>query len=373
MSDNIIILGHDSNSIANLMINSKYGRKYEFNRDYPGESEYNISLFNKDRIHELLQMYLLYNKVILPQVSYNEYLGELIGMGEVEHDDIYYDGKGLPTIETFLEMDNFYAQYLKPLVLEYSSGFYIYFWGTSKLEDCLSVVYDYFYSDIKSKSLIDEFNSLVDCYLPKYIINNEISPLNIDIIRYDYIKSLKEEIAYIIRNISWELECSVRHDCPILQTNNRYRNFHYLGNIEHPLVNDAFTIITVDLGERIGSLPYFDTFDEAYQYKQDMKSQIKNFMAELKHLEKLLQTSGRSEAINKVLNDIEKAAKDLKKAKAIKSVGRWTENLLIPAEIAEELAGTKMLGVGIQLLGKGIIKAGDYLEHRGSWIQLFRK
>lgn len=379
MSSNIIIDGYEQSLLINEIIKSKYGKS-----EYSTSEEINYELFDinvKSKIQDLFQMFIIYEKVIFPAVDPNYNLDELLLTGHIEYDTYDDMEKKLDFKQRIPEIDYPFSQYLKPLIIDsLCEGHRSFFKNTKDytLKECCSIAYDYCYPDVKNKTYTKNnrnlFSKILDENLDDFKFRNQKSinatGLSAEKSQMLYITS---DIASSVEILTYELQLSSEHDCPIIQSHFDFNKISYFGNMYNHITRDAYVLLKIECRNILGELPYIESFTQALSIKNKKKNEIKNLRSVLIELNYVLKEEGQEKAITKIVKDIHKAQLELTKGNPYKKVAKWTQFIAVPIAAAETLLQSQtFFGISIEAIGQLVEIIPEVKRRQNNWLEVFR-
>jgi len=391
MDNNIIISNWYETLLVNEMVKSQYGNFYTFEEMFPDmpkdplkedcsfDDIYHINR-DQDKVQDLLQMYLIYQKVIFPTLREDYNLSELVQMGEVEYETYESSREQLGFTKLLPEIDYHYACYLKPLIVEQLKAHRTIFSNTKNytLEQCCSITYDYFYPNPEDskKNQNNEaiFLQIVDENVKNYynIYRKSLAISGIDPHR-DFLSSLLGNVKNSVEDLCWQFELSAKYNCPIMQNTYNFDKIKYIGNLECNQSFEAFTLLRIECKNIFGELPHLQSFDEAIRLKKQKKHELRALRQELTRLEYTLKEEGREKAVEQAARDVHKASKSLNKSCPLRTVSKWTQYLAVPVGFAElYLQLPPYIGLTVEAIGQIGEQFADKKNKSNNWVELFR-
>jgi len=147
----------------------------------------------------------------------------------------------------------------------------------------------------------------------------------------------------------------------------------FLDDIETAM--EAYTILKVECGRMIGTLPKVDSLRQVMRIKEERRRDLHNLRQELARLEDEIRNGNSLTATQKAASDVSKASKSLSLGGQISNVSKWTYIFTVPTSAALIFADPQPFSVKatagiITAIGAAATTAGHFMSTKNKWFEI---
>lgn len=339
-----------------------------------------LSYVSNVNMQTLLQLFILYDNIIVPGCDLPCQFTKLESVCNLEivAKDTFLAFAGTKE-DAFPQLDIEYAQYIKPTIIDclnknysklynhreekisannYFSRLYDIFFGISDaakpLKDIVDLVYKNaeFFKASMDKAEYDNFGGYA---------NNSDGYID------DYLLLVKALMSTTVSELVWNMETCANKDAIIFGSNALIKGYRRENKL-----SSGYKILKIEHNKILDKLPCFDSFSEAFRFKEERKSDIRRLRNVISEIEDVLRNNGRESAVKKAENDIIKAKKELLRNSKLQKVLRWTTYFTLPVGVAEALLNSTFFGLSISSVGFLTQMVSDINVKRNNWLDLVR-
>ncbi|MCE5319461.1 MAG: hypothetical protein LLG04_19105 [Parachlamydia sp.] len=371
------------------VIPSEIKRKEDLDADAIAHDDYRMFYKYNPFKSTALQMFLIYDKIILTDVSPLYDMDGLKRTGFIEV--LKWDD--MPDMD-WTHAEREYAMYLKPFVTEYLVKRFAKTLTKTRKEELrqfnltirqlASTFYDMLFSpdiEVLNRQLCLRVESFIGAYALSFYETRKERWEKQGFSRQFVVEKLfpqwwMDQWVQPTETLMTLLDMSEKQDAALLQKAFQFGFIDSCGVVEG--LNAAqgtvgsYGILRACYEEAIGSLPRVSSLAEVLRLKEKRSKDIRKMRCVLSEIEQALR-QGEAAAVVTAMKYLRKAARDLSRGTTTGKVSRWATYLSLPVGIIEAYNGLPpVAGISIASAGVGSTLISDIAQSKNKWIQVIR-
>jgi len=337
----------------------------------------------KEKIQKVLQMVLLYDKIILPCNNDFSDFSNLINTGNFDirsYDDMQ-EGLGINKFPGDIDYD--YSQIIKPaLIYEMKETVkHLYYKRVDGFTDYkfASMMYDLLFSQgtDRFQKLMNTHYDFISSNAIIHMIRHMNNPIYSITSTGDYVKDYLQEMIQIfavhVEALLWDMKLSSEYNATIVNTNYRIEKLGYNHAQKLKDRDSIYNTLKIELSNYLGYMPKFESFHDVLRIKDKQRQDIKRLQNVISELEATLVECGNEKMITQAVNNVSKANKELLRLKQYEKVSKWTTYLSIPIAVSEIVMQLPpILGMSLAGIGTSATLKAEHSKKQSGWVSVIR-
>lgn len=369
----------------------------ELERDKWAQWEYETLYKYNPYKTAVLQMFLLFDKVILvgPELGYDWGKMEGTGLIEVVTADEQPLLLGQPAWGQgeWDQATKEYAMFLKPIVLNAlvkdldPPERQALRSGELRPRIFYSTIYDAIFSPTPpyvSQEMLPKIRSFFEAQAEQVHVKYKPSweGLGLD-------EEYREELAMVTVKVAWEglvmfaagtlmslLESSVLNNAVLVQNEFRMNGLELDSGVwqkaDRDRLMDSYQILRLSVEALIGTLPRLQSLEDVLRLKDKRQRDIQRLRSVLNEIEHALR-EGKRQALNKAEREVRQASLELARGNTLDKVSKWTTYISLPVGIIEACFGfPPIAGLTLGFIGTATTLSADVAKAKNGWLQVVR-